>query len=386
MAFCTALPDGSIDIGTMLLVARRAFSLVEAAITLVVLATLASVGTVSFLTFVNGQRDAAARAGMTSVLDAQELNWISYRYLGVTPPTAAVVAPMYDHADEFTPATTSRVSTGGITTMFAAHALMSASGKCVTGFLSFAAAPNAAGFRVLELFPPTESRPCTARTARLEALPPPGQPVIVVADPAITSVALEWNTPVPGTLAILDYQVEYSLSEQGPWTVFDDGVSDLTTAVVTGLAPDTPYWFRVTAINEVGPGTPSAPTSATTLPDTPGPVEGLTATLVVSGCASGGQCIDLTWSPPESGGAPVGYRVWVWDPSTSTFVRLTDPDLDPSGPLVFRFDPASPSTTYTFQVAAIGALGGVSPAVEVTETTAAPPTAPGLDGLEGGEG
>jgi titin len=56
--------------------------------------------------------------------------------------------------------------------------------------------------------------------------------------------------------------VEYSDDGGTTWASFVDGASTVTSATVTGLTNDTAYLFRVSATNEAGTGSPSAPSSA----------------------------------------------------------------------------------------------------------------------------
>ena len=87
------------------------------------------------------------------------------------------------------------------------------------------------------------------------------------------TVSLTWSAPSSdGGSAILDYLVDYS-TDGTNWMPFDDGVSSLTSATITGLANATTYRFRVTARNAIADGvrspvssavTPVAPTTTTT--------------------------------------------------------------------------------------------------------------------------
>ena len=63
---------------------------------------------------------------------------------------------------------------------------------------------------------------------------------------------LDWSGPADnGGSAITDYIIQYQLTTGGTWSTFADGASASTTAVVSGLANDTPYDFRVAAENVV---------------------------------------------------------------------------------------------------------------------------------------
>lgn len=92
----------------------------------------------------------------------------------------------------------------------------------------------------------------------------PLSPVNVAVTVGDMSVFLAWSTPASnGGSAITDYVIEYRLSSGGVWSVFLDDVSASTTGTVTGLANDTAYDFRVSAVNGVGQGAPSSFVSAT---------------------------------------------------------------------------------------------------------------------------
>lgn len=93
----------------------------------------------------------------------------------------------------------------------------------------------------------------------------PGAPTGVGASPGNTQVSLSWTAPVvTGGSPITDYKVEYKLAtEPTTWTLFVDGVSTTTSAIVTGLTNGLSYNFRISTINAVGTGTPSATGTAT---------------------------------------------------------------------------------------------------------------------------
>lgn len=83
----------------------------------------------------------------------------------------------------------------------------------------------------------------------------PGAPQNLAGTTETNAVGLSWNAPATnGASAITDYKVEYATNVNGPYTVFDDGVSAALTADVTGLVNGTTYFFRVSAINAQGAG------------------------------------------------------------------------------------------------------------------------------------
>jgi hypothetical protein len=111
-------------------------------------------------------------------------------------------------------------------------------------------------------------RMCEALWAA-DAAPP--APTGLDATPGVASVALTW-VGVTATPPVSDYVVQYKTSASGTWLTFSDGTSTTPAATVTGLVDETPYDFRVEAVNSVGTGAASStvsatPTSTTPLPD-----------------------------------------------------------------------------------------------------------------------
>jgi hypothetical protein len=92
--------------------------------------------------------------------------------------------------------------------------------------------------------------------------------------------------------------VQYSVNGS-TWTTFAHAATTATTATITGLANGTAYVVRVAAVNAVGQGSwssPSTSVSTTALPGAPTGVAGV----------GGDAQVALTWSAPAiDGGAAV---------------------------------------------------------------------------------
>ncbi len=135
----------------------------------------------------------------------------------------------------------------------------------------------------------------------------PGSPTSLNANPASTQMALTWTAPISnGGAAITDYKVEYKLStEPTVWTIFADGTSTATSALVTGLTNGLSYDFRVSATNSVGTGVVSNTATATPALSVPSAPQSLIASNSESSQSA------LTWTAPISnGGAAItDYKV-----------------------------------------------------------------------------
>jgi predicted phage tail protein len=68
-----------------------------------------------------------------------------------------------------------------------------------------------------------------------------------------SSIALGWAAPtvVDGS-KVRNYVVAYSTDQGTTWTTVRKSVSTSTKLTVNGLRAATTYWFKVTAINDVG--------------------------------------------------------------------------------------------------------------------------------------
>ena len=66
-----------------------------------------------------------------------------------------------------------------------------------------------------------------------------------------TIVSLSWTKPdFDGGYPIKDYLIIYSVTDSGNWQVFDDGVSNTLSTIVTGLTNGENYEFQVFSITD----------------------------------------------------------------------------------------------------------------------------------------
>ena len=167
---------------------------------------------------------------------------------------------------------------------------------------------------------------------------------------------VSWAAPANNGYPVTDYLIEYS-TDGNTWTTFADGVSTTTSVTVTGLANDTAYTFRVSAVNAVGTS-PTGSSSSITTAGPPQAPEGLYATYY-DGAAS-----TLTWtSPSDDGGFAVTDYIVEYSTDATTWVIFDDGVLAATTATVVGL---ANDTAYTFRVSAVNELG-----TGTTDTTSA---------------
>jgi hypothetical protein len=188
----------------------------------------------------------------------------------------------------------------------------------------------------------------------------PNAPTNLAATAGNAQVSLTWTAPTfNGGSTITDYSLQFSTNSGSTWTTFADGVSNATSATVTGLTNGTAYVFRVAGINANGTGeytvaSSSVTPNAASVPGAP--------TLVRNGnnywaCQDGDNA--AIWNTPSSnGGSTITSYVWrigsgsltSVSPSTGTSNAFSDPNW--TGGRVTGLP-----TGGSFQVAAVNAVG-----------------------------
>uniref|UniRef100_A0A3Q0KKY1 non-specific serine/threonine protein kinase n=1 Tax=Schistosoma mansoni TaxID=6183 RepID=A0A3Q0KKY1_SCHMA len=226
-------------------------------------------------------------------------------------------------------------------------------------------------FRVFAVNMIGNSEPGETKTAILAKNPydPPGAPEKLNIDEYDKrSVKLSWKPPAEdGGNPIKGYLIEKRLP-RGEWRKATGSLVPGTEATVTGIEEGQTYEFRVSAVNDAGPGKPSKATEPHLVRDPvypPGPPEGLT----VEKANKNG--VKLSWNKPRrDGNAPVtGYVVEKkgdddqWIPVQNT----TNP---------CAFVPMKEGETGQFRVRAVNAEGPGEPTKPTAVITAVDPPEP----------
>ncbi|MDE0075395.1 MAG: fibronectin type III domain-containing protein [Gammaproteobacteria bacterium] len=198
----------------------------------------------------------------------------------------------------------------------------------------------------------------------------PGNLMAAAAGPTV--IALDWNEPSStGGSAITGYDIQVSADGGSSWRFLV--TTNQTSHRHPGLAAGATRHYRVRAENAIGFGPwTSAVSAATSAGTPPGPPRALTATAVSS------SAIDLSWSPPGSGGssAIIGYRIERSSTRTGGWRDLEDDTGNTR--TTYQDTGLSPNTTYYYRVSAINSFATGDPSnVNDATTELDVPNAPG---------
>ena len=180
----------------------------------------------------------------------------------------------------------------------------------------------------------------------------PGAPTGVAATPGDGSATVTWTAPAsdggsPITGYTVDATDQTSSTDLGTLCTWASGP---LTCTASSLTNGDSYSFTVTAVNSVGAGAASDPSTAVTPATTPGAPTAVLATPLVASAT-------ITWSaPPSDGGSPItSYTVDATDQSSST--DLGTVCTWTSGPLTCTAPTLTTGDGYTFTVTAVNAVG-----------------------------
>ncbi len=170
-----------------------------------------------------------------------------------------------------------------------------------------------------------------------------------------TDITLNWEAPIPlegRSNNINDYKIEYKLPTDTAWTVYDDGVSALTSATVSGIDDESTYIFRIQAVNDIGAGLYSA--SLQVSPDAPTQVVGLTG-------EANARSASLSWEATER---TASYKTQYKASSDSEWSEgISLGEASDTSRAIYGLNPG---VAYEFRVAAVNG-GGQGPWSEVLE-------------------
>lgn len=188
----------------------------------------------------------------------------------------------------------------------------------------------------------------------------PGRPSVLGSG---NFVSLSWPAPVSGG-APAGYMIRARFSPGGP-IVASLPLGEILSTDLT--APDGTYFVSVQASNPSGLG-PESDQQTLTVPLTPpppGPPTGLAALVA-------GSSVHLFWTPPASGGEPVGYLlIAALSPGGPPIAGLTI-----AAPSWWTTIPGVPAGTYFLRLASFN-HGGVSALSNEVAVSVTPPQLPG---------
>ena len=196
----------------------------------------------------------------------------------------------------------------------------------------------------------------------------PGAPRDLVATAGDASVSLSWSPPSSdGGAPITNYKIYRGTVSGGQLSLIAT-VPDVLSYTDSPLTNGKTYYYKVTAVNEVGEGPPSNEASATPVSgDTaPSPPRSLSA-------AAGDARVALGWLAPSSdGGSPItNYKIYRGTSSNGESLLITVGNVS-----TYTDTGVSNGVTYYYVVTAVNGIGDSGASGEASATPTAGPTAP----------
>ncbi|ERL85176.1 hypothetical protein D910_02598 [Dendroctonus ponderosae] len=201
---------------------------------------------------------------------------------------------------------------------------------------------------------PLEGKPVVAKSP----FDPPGAP----SQPEITgytpsSCSLKWNPPAStGGKPISGYIVE-KRERGGDWVKVNNYPTPNTQYTVQDLREGNKYEFRVTAVNEAGPGEPSRPTEPIIAQHqrfTPSAPEPPKADRITK------DSVTLSWRPPKSDGGSK-LRGYILQKRPKGSDDWTDVNSVPVNDTVYTVPHLKEGEEYQFRVIAVNDVGNSEP-------------------------
>ncbi|HJW19489.1 MAG TPA: fibronectin type III domain-containing protein, partial [Candidatus Nitrosotalea sp.] len=168
-----------------------------------------------------------------------------------------------------------------------------------------------------------------------------------------------------GGSAITGYKIDRSTNNGSTWSTLVANTGSTGTAYSdTGLASNTTYTYRVSAINSVGTSSPSGMSSATTGSNATPPQS---PTNLAASTISSSQ-INLSWTASANGGSAItGYKV---DRSIDSGITWNTIASNTASTATLYSDIGLlANTTYTYRVSAINGIGTSLPSNVTSATT-----------------
>jgi fibronectin type 3 domain-containing protein len=185
---------------------------------------------------------------------------------------------------------------------------------------------------------------------------PPGTPTAVG---SYRSVSLSWSPPSNnGGSSITGYRIYRGQSAQSLTLLTT--LSNVLSYTDSGLSNGTSYYYKVSAINNVGEGSASGVSSATTSSTAPGQPTNLRA-------LGSSDRISLNWTAPSTNGgsAVTGYKLYRGTDSGQLSLLINLGNV-----LSYVDSNLSNGATYLYQVSALNVIGESARSSEVQGTTA----------------
>jgi uncharacterized repeat protein (TIGR03803 family) len=197
--------------------------------------------------------------------------------------------------------------------------------------------------------------------ASAKPVAPPAAPTGVSATPGNAQVTLAWTASSGAT----SYNIYQGTTAGGESSIpVETGVT-ATSAIITGLANGTTYYFKVAAVNAGGTSPLSAEASARPALTIPAAPTGLAA-------AAGNAQVSLHWTAP-AGNEAASYNVYQGTAAGGESSIPVKTGITATSVMITGL---SNGTTYYFKVAAVNSLGTGPLSAEASARPLAPPAAP----------